>query len=233
MAGCQIAICDDNENDAQYVSGFVREWAGQRGVPVHIDTFPSSEAFLFQYAENKNYDILLLDIEMGKMDGVSLAKLLRRDNETLEIIFVTGYSEYISEGYEVAALHYLVKPIKKEKLFSVLDRAVHKLLQNEKVLTLEVAGEMVRVPVYQIRYAQVQLNYTTIYARDNITLKMPLGKLMDMLDERFIRVGRSIIVNLTCISRVSKSEIYLQDGTVLPLPRGMYETVNRAIIHMR
>ena len=230
---CQIAICDDNENDARYVSDFVRQWAKERGVSINIETFPSSEAFLFRYAENKSYDILLLDIEMGAVDGVSLAKLLRKENETLQIIFVTGYTDYIAEGYDVAALHYLVKPVKEAKLFSVLDRAVHKLRQNERVLILETAGEVLRIPVYQIRFAQVQLNYTTIYARENITLKMPLGKLTEMLDERFLRVGRQVIVNLTYISRVTKSDIYLQDGTAIPLPRGAYEAVNRAIINMR
>lgn len=229
----QVAVCDDNKNEAQYVAGFVKKWAKMNYAAVHIDIFPSSEAFLFHYAENKNYDILILDIEMGAIDGVTLAKMLRRENETLEIIFVTGYSDYISEGYEVAALHYLLKPVREEKLLSVLDRAAYKLRQNEKVLTFEMSGEMVRIPIYQIRYAQVQRNYTTIYANDSVTLKMPLGKLKELLDERFCQAGRSLLVNMTCIRRVTKTEIILQDGTLLLLPRGAYETVNRAIINMR
>ncbi len=78
-------------------------------------------------------DILLLDIEMGAMDGVTLAKTLRKENDTLQIVFLTGYSDYISEGYEVAALHYLLKPVQKEKLFSVLYRALDKVKKNEKM----------------------------------------------------------------------------------------------------
>lgn len=231
--GYQIAVCDDSSDDSQYISGLVNEWAQTANVPVHIDTFSSAEAFLFHYAENKNYHILLLDIEMGEMDGVTLAKTLRKENETLQIIFTTGYSDYISEGYEVAALHYLMKPVKKEKLFSVLERASEKLSKNEKVLTFDVSGEIFRVPVYQIRYAEVSLNYITIHAKEDITVKMPLSELASMLDDRFYRVGRSAIVNLTCISRVTKTEIHLQEGAVIPLPRGAYEGVNRAIINMR
>lgn len=229
----KLAICDDSEADRQYVLSMVRRWAAEAGHTVQIDAFSSAESFLFHYAGERDYDILLLDIEMGAMDGVSMAKQLRRDNDTVQIVFITGYCDYISEGYEVAALHYLMKPVKEEKLFSVLDRAAEKLAKNEKVLTIESGGEMVRVPIYQIRYADVFGNYVTIHAQTDVTVKMPLGKLEKALDERFYRVGRSAVVNLTQISRVTKTEIRLSDGTVLPLPRGAYDGVNRAIINMR
>lgn len=229
----KLAICDDSEADRQYVLSMVRRWAAEAGHTVQIDAFSSAESFLFHYAGERDYDILLLDIEMDAMDGVSMAKQLRRDNDTVQIVFITGYCDYISEGYEVAALHYLMKPVKEEKLFSVLDRAAEKLAKNEKVLTLESGGEMVRLPIYQIRYADVFGNYVTIHAQTDVTVKMPLGKLEKILDERFYRVGRSAVVNLTQISRVTKTEIRLSDGTVLPLPRGAYDGVNRAIINMR
>ena len=228
----KIAICDDLDVDRQYVLDLVHRWALKGGHLVQVDAYTSAENFLFHYAEKRDYDILLLDIEMGEMDGVTMAKKLRQDNETVQIVFITGYSDYIAEGYEVAALHYLMKPVKEEKLCSVLDRAAEKISKNETVLTFESSGEMVRVPIYQIRYAQVQGNYVTIHAACDTTVKMTLGELADALDERFYRVGRSAIVNLTRISRVTKSEIRLNDGTALPLPRGAYDGVNRAIINL-
>lgn len=226
----KIAICDDSDADRQYVLNMVNRWATGAGHVVHIDPFTSAENFLFHYAEESDYDILLLDIEMGAMDGVTMAKRLRKDNDTVQIVFITGYSDYISEGYEVAALHYLMKPVKEDKLLSVLDRAAEKLSKNEKVLNLEVSGEMVRVPIYQIRYAAVMGNYVTIHAATDITVKMTLGELEKLLDERFHRVGRSTIINLTQISRVTKAEIKLSDGTSIPIPRGAYDGINRAII---
>lgn len=229
----KIAICDDSNADRQYVLNMVHTWAAETGHVVHSDTFSSAENFLFHYAEENDYDILLLDIEMGTMDGVTMAKQLRKNNDTIQIIFITGYSDYISEGYEVAALHYLMKPVRKEKLCAVLDRAAEKLSRNEKILNFEVGGEMVRVPIYQIRYADVSGNYVTIHALSDITVKMTLGELEKQLDERFYRVGRSAIVNLTLISRVTREEIKLSDGTSLHLPRGAYDGINRAIItHM-
>ncbi len=229
----RIAICDDSEADRQYVLSMVNRWASAAGQVAHVDVFSSAEQFLFHYAEESDYDILLLDIEMGAMDGVSMAKRLRETNDTVQIVFITGYSDYISEGYEVAALHYLMKPVKEEKLHAVLDRAAEKCAKNETVLHFEVGGEMLRVPIYRIRYAEVFGNYVTLHAPNEITVKMTLGELEKQLDERFYRAGRSVIVNLTQIARVTKTEIRLADGTALPLPRGAYEGVNRAIINMR
>ena len=229
----KIAICDDSDADRQYVLNMVDRWAASAGHVVHTDAFASAESFLFRYAEESDYDILLLDIEMGAMDGVTMAKQLRKNNDTVQIVFITGYSDYISEGYEVAALHYLMKPVKEEKLCSVLNRAVEKLSRNEKVLNFETGGEMVRVPIYQIRYADVFGNYVTIHALSDVRVKMALSELEKQLDERFYRAGRSAIINLTQISRVTKTEIKLSDGTAIPLPRGAYDGINRAIINMR
>lgn len=211
---CKIAVCDDSDADRQYILNMVHRWAADTGRTVHTDRFSSAESFLFHYAEQSDYDILLLDIEMGGMDGVTMAKKLRGGNDTVQIVFITGYSEYIAEGYEVAALHYLMKPVREEKLFSVLDRATEKLSKNEKILTFTAGGEMVRVPIYQIRFAEVLGNYVTIHAAADVTIKMSLGDLEKLLDERFYRVGRSAIVNLTKISRVTKTEIKLFGGGV-------------------
>lgn len=226
----RIAICDDSMADAGFVQQLLNKWAQESAVNVQVETFASAESFMFHYEEDKGYDILLLDIEMGAMDGVTMAKKVRMDNETVQIVFITGYSEYIAEGYEVAALHYLMKPVNEEKLFAVLDRALEKQRQNEKCLNLNLSGEMVRIPFYQIKYLEVQKNYVTIHGKEDYTVKRTLSDFEKELDEAFCRVGRALILNLKYIRRVTKTEIHLADGTVLPLPRGSYELLNRAII---
>lgn len=225
-----IAVCDDNTADRQYVVSMLTEWAVNTGHSVVVSEFSSAEEFLFHYEDRQDFDILLLDVEMGEMDGVTLAKKLRKVNETVQIVFITGYSDYISEGYEVAALHYLMKPVKQEKLYEVLDRAVQKIKKNEKVLVLEHSGETVRIPLYEIRFIEVNQNYVTVHAKAEITVKKTLKEFEELLDERFYRAGRSFIINLNVIERVTKTDIYLAGGTVLPLPRGQYEPINRAII---
>lgn len=226
----KIAICDDTEIDRNFIKDIVTDWANKSGVKPDIHMFSSAEEFLFEYEDCKDYQILLLDIEMGQMDGVSLAKELRKTNDSAQIVFITGYSDYIAEGYEVSALHYLMKPVREEKLSEVLDRAVSKLGKDEKALMLESGGETNLVPIYRIRFIDVRGNYTTVHADKEYTIKKTLSDVEKELDERFYRVGRSCIVNLTQISKVTKTDIFFNSGETVPLPRGSYEKVNRAII---
>lgn len=226
-----FAICDDNRIDSQYVNELIKKWAKNKKYQIHIDIFQSAEAFLFHYTQNKEYDILLLDIEMKKMDGVTLARMIRKSNKSVQILFITGYSQYIAEGYDVEALHYLMKPIKEEKMFDVLDRAVTKLIQNEKHLLLKLSDEMIKIPLHEIIYIDVNRNYVTIHANKDYTLKKTLGEIEKELDEKFFRIGRSAIVNLKYITRITKTEVFLSNGFSLPLPRGIYDALNRAIIN--
>ena len=88
---CKIAICDDSAADQNFIKELTMRWASKGRLALRIDTFPSAESFLFHYAEDKDYDILLLDIEMDGMDGISLAKKLRQDNDKIQILFITGF----------------------------------------------------------------------------------------------------------------------------------------------
>ena len=226
-----FAICDDSIIDSNYVKELVINWSTRRKCQVNINVFPSAEAFLFHYEENKNYDVLLLDIEMGKMDGVTLARKIRSSNKSVQIIFITGYSDYIAEGYEVEALHYLMKPLKEEKLYDVLERALSKVIQNEKSIVLNLSDEIVRIPLNEILYIDVDRNYITVHANKDYIIKKTLSEIEKELDERFFRIGRSAIVNLKFINRVTKQDVYLSNGVTLQLPRGIYEALNRAIIN--
>lgn len=226
----RIAICDDSRKDRQYVLELLGEWLEHTSHTAEVSQFDSAESFMLGGKSMGDYDMLLLDIEMQAMDGVELARRIRRESDIVQIIFISGYSDYISEGYEVAALHYLLKPIKKEKLFTVLDRAAERLIKDEKMLLLESGGEAHRVSIRRIKYAEVFGNYVTVHANRKYTVRMTLGEFEKLLDDRFFRVGRSTIVNLNEIGRVTKQSIVLLDGSLISLPRGAYESINRAII---
>ena len=227
---CKIAICDDFEQDAKYIASAVNKWAEKERILLDVEVFPSADSFLFHYADHKDFDIMLLDIEMPSMSGIELAKKIRLENDAVQIIFITGFIDYISEGYDVAALHYLMKPLSEDKLSEVLNRAVLKIRKNEKSLFLSISGEMVRILIYQIKYLEVQQNYVTVHAKKDYTVKKTLGEFESELDERFYRIGRSFIVNLSCIDKITKNSVHLSDGSVIPLPRGQYESLNKAFI---
>ncbi len=228
-----VSLCDDNAKEREYLKKLVSEWSEEAGEGVRVLEFPSAEALLFSYSDCPP-DILLLDIEMPGLSGVELAKRLRSGgNRLLQIIFITAYSDYIAEGYDVAALHYLLKPVDRIKLFSVLSRAVERISDDGKKLVLELSDETALVPVCDIKFIEVIKNYVTVHAERDYTLKKPLKEIEAGLDGRFLRVGRSYIVNLWYIVRVTRSEIFLKGGKTVPLPRGGYEKVNRALIAMK
>lgn len=226
----QFAICDDEDAAASHIQSLASLWARRSGVSLETERFPSAEAFLFRYEEKSDFDLLLLDIEMTGMDGVSLAKRIRRNNEDIQIVFITGYTDYIAEGYEVSALHYLVKPVDEDKFFEVLTRAVSRLKRNEPLLTLELPEETVCLPFREIRWIEVSHNYATVHARRDYNVKRSLGELEKVLDGRFFRVGRSFILNLAFVRRVARTEAELVTGERIPLPRRQYDKLNQTII---
>ena len=228
----KIAVCDDNPADADYVADIIRRWAQACAVLMEIERFPSAEAFWFQYEENRCYDILFLDIEMEPegMNGIELAAKLRENDSSIQLVFVTGYMEYIADGYDVEALHYLLKPVTEEKLGSVLARALARVKAREKELFLQTTDGSVRVLNSEIRYLEVQRNYVTIHAEEEYTVKRTLGDLEKELDESFFRTGRSFIVNLRFVRKITKTQVFLKDGAQVPLSRGLYEGINRAMI---
>ncbi len=227
-----LSLCDDNAAEREQLKTLVLEWADRSGAGVSVLEYPSAEAFLFDY-DDRRPDILLLDVEMPGESGVELAKKLRRSDRVLQIVFITAYSDYIAEGYEVAALHYLLKPADREKLFSVLDKAAERVRRDCRKITLETPDGTEVLPLYDVRYIESRKNYAVVHAEREYTVRRTLSDFLESLDGRFIKVGRSFIINLLWIRRVSRTEIELKSGEVIPIPRAAFDAVNRAIIDMK
>lgn len=225
-----IAVCDDNEADVAFVVSLIEKWKKEMMLPLQIESFLSAEAFLFAYETDRKYDLLFLDIEMEGMSGVELAKKLRGMGARLQLVFITGYMEYISEGYDVEALHYLMKPVTEIKLTEVLNRALERIKTRERELMLSLPDGIVKLPLYDIRYIEVSKNYVSVHTGETFRVKKTLNELETELDDGFFRVHRSYIVGLRFIKKITKTEVILKDGTVVPLSRKMYNDLNQAMI---
>lgn len=227
----RVAICDDSVKDAEFVQHILYVWAASRQVHVRAEVFATAERFLFRYAEDKNWDILLLDIEMGAMDGVALAKQVRRDNEAIQIVFVTGFPDYMAQGFEVSALHYLMKPVRQDQLFAVLDRAAAAIRKTERFLLLPVDGETLRLRVSQIQYVEAfSHSVTVVTPSETIPVKLPISEMEKQLGDGFVRCHRSYLVGLRYIARLSRTEAILDSGKALPLSRSAAPLVHKAFI---
>ena len=175
----RIAVCDDEPQARELAQACAVQWAHKHGYSVEVRQFPTGDAFLFQYEEDKAWDILLLDVEMPGRSGVELAKAVRQQNKRTQIVFITGYADYIAEGYDVSALHYLLKPLDREKLFSVLGRAAERLHQRRQgPCCWSCPRNWCACPLYEVEYLEVRGNYVTVHTgREAYTVKKALSAL--------------------------------------------------------
>ena len=184
----------------------------------------------FEYEEDKAYDILLLDVEMKNMNGIELAKRIRKDNNRAEIIFITSHFEFVGEGYEVDALHYLIKPISVEKLTQVLTKAAEKLSVEPPSVVISCEGETVKLYESDILYVESFLHYIVIHTKDNeYKIKENISVFENKVSDVFYRIHRSYLVSLKYITRISRTSVNI-GNTELPLSRGKYDNINRAFI---
>ena len=226
-----IAMIDDNPAEAAYARLICEDWAKTAGHILLCHEFSSAEQFLFHAEDLPAFDILLLDIEMGRMNGVDLARRVREYDSRVQMVFITGYPDFIAEGYEVSALHYLMKPVKREKLFGVLDRAASALGKQTQTVLLPVGKEFLCLPTDGIRYAESQGHYMIVYTQGGeLKCRMTASELLALLGDGFARCHRSVIVGLHRVGRVTKTAVFLTDGTELPLGKGLYDALNRALI---
>lgn len=228
----RLVICDDERVQLDYLHELCQKWSSARSLRVSILMYESAESFLFEYQQEPMVDILLLDIQMKGMDGLCLARQIREVDDHVQIIFITGYPEFMADGYEVSALHYLMKPVNEDKLVAVLDKALARLDRAEKAIWLAVEGERMRLLHKSIRFVEAQGHYLLIHTAPGrqYRVKMNLSDLEAALGEGFFRCQRSFMVNLACIERITRTAIILDDQAVVPLARGLYEQANRAVI---
>lgn len=233
----RVAICDDEQTQRELITKYLNEWAKLRNVDMSITAFSDGSKLLFAWEEDKAYDLLVLDIEMGESNGVELAKKIRESDELVPILFITGYEQYMEQGYEVAALHYLVKPVNTDKLFTVLDR-----LRNAKPeikLLFQTADVVISLPASRIWYIEASGHYCVLYTQEECyELRQSITALEKYLNERleesspFIKCHRSYIVNLQHIASIVKNELIMDNGKRLPISRYSLKVVNEAFINM-
>ena len=231
-----ITLCDDEQIELSLLENYVREWAQERQHKVDIDLCGSAEQFLFRWEEKREMDILLLDISMPGMSGISLAHRLRESGENVQILFVTGLADYALEGYNVDAVSYLLKPVKKEQLFDCLDKARERCGKEDAVLLLEMPGGMARIKIKDICYLESAAHDTQVHSiRGGEPFRCKVG--IRQLEERvlqtgqpFFKIHRSYLVNLAFVNRINRREVVMDAGQALPVARNRWEALNQAYL---
>lgn len=228
-----IVICDDEESLAERLKDFISTWSQVRSCSCSIRTFTSGEELLFETAGSYPFDLILLDIDLGgkNLDGLKLARKIRETDTHVNLAFLTNYSGYVFDGYEVAALRYLMKPVTEENLFPLLDLVRERMGRISRYLVLEIDGEQYRVEEDSILYLEAR-NHTVLVETEtrSFEVKATLSNLARQLSSDFIPTHRSFIVNLRHVERVGRKECLLENGRSIPVSRGTWEKLNQAFI---
>ena len=220
----RIAVCDDDRAVRKELSRLI-----QKQVPeVDIAEYPSGKELI---NANGNFDIYFLDIEMGKVSGMDIAKRIRKQEENGRqrsiIIFVTGYREYMEAAFDVNAFHYLIKPIDEEKFSEVFRRAWKEASvsseQTKKHIMVKRSGTQQKLLLKDIYYIE-SCNKKVIFHTTKGTLEA-YGKMEEWengLRNTFYRCHRCYLVNMEKISAYSADNIQVINGDNLLLARKKY-----------
>lgn len=162
-----IAICEDEKVVLDFESSLVTQWAAGCGCPLQLDTYTSSEQFLFESEDKAPYDLLIFDIQMKNMNGMELAKKLRARGSDAVIIFITGVPDYAIEGYEVGAVRYILKPVKEDVLKGLLDSVWgERQKKAEDFFVLGQGSDLEKISFEKIIYIEARGHYVYLKGID-------------------------------------------------------------------
>ena len=228
----KTAICDDEAPARAYLVSLIRA----QPCSCQIVEYASAADCL---ADRRELDLIFLDIQLNApgLDGIALAGQLRAQAAGRQpvIVFVTGYERYVFDAFDVGAFHYLLKPVDEEKFARVFARAVEQITAGQgksaRALTLQSAGVSRTVPLDSIYYIESSNHKVVLHLRDGEFACY--GKLRDLeleLQDRFFRVHKGYLVNLTYVEGYSKTELTLTSGETLLLSKYKYPDFVRAYL---
>ncbi len=215
-----IAIVDDEKWIREQIYRLIeKKQAGCR-----IDAYSSGEELL---KSDKGYDMVFLDIQMEGMNGIDTARTLRQKVDDTVLIFITGVKEYVFEAFDVAAFHYLIKPIEEQKFWEVYDRAVSEISKRKKQdshsLFIKTRNRNVTLEQSDILYIESRAKKVEIHTKtDIIEAYAAIGELEKQLLGNFYRCHRGYLVNMAYIMEYRNDSIALNNGETVLLSKGKY-----------
>jgi len=230
----KIVICDDNPIETAFYRSELVKLGEENGITLDVITYISGKQMLFELEDQKiPPDIIYLDINMPGINGIETAYALRETGYHGEIIFLTYSHDHILDGYDVEALHYVIKevtPIKKRT--EILLKAVKRCSKKkQEVLTFSCAGESRTIAIEDITYFKVDRQIITVFYNDeNFEFYTSLGKLENSLwGKGFLRIHRNCLVSERKIKSMVYGEIELFDGTLLQVGKTYNKVVKEEL----
>ena len=230
-----IAVCEDDEIVREQIRDFCNAVLDEEEIEHQISLFSSAEELEREIFENNGrFHLLILDIMLDQKTGMELAKELRRKSDDLSFIFVSGYEEYLAEGYDVQPVHFLLKPIVWEKLRKAL-LTDWQQKHGRQTMVLQKGRQHLRLPIHSVLYAETDGKHGTrlILQDGEERFSAGISELEHLLPEgRFIRCHNSYLVNLDHVRRIDRQEFCMDDGQSLPISRKYIARCREAVVRV-
>lgn len=223
-----IVVCDDEKIYRNDLKKIIETALDLDGIDHRILEFCCGDD-LITALNTHDYQIIFLDIEMPGRNGMETAKDIRRKNNSAVIIFVTSYTDFVFQGYEVKALNYILKPYDKDKILAVLQTALGEQgITKEHAYLIEQRGKSIRLPLSQVKYfLSDRRSVTAVTTEDSFIF---YGKLSDVeleLPDFFIRIHNRYLLNLNYLQSIEGNQA-LVDGEMLPISRACKQALSIA-----
>lgn len=223
-----ITILEDQSIEVEHLQVQLEEWSNLNNFPIEIKTYASGEMYIEQRSsQEETSTVFFLDIQMGNMTGIDIAKKLRQEGYQGYIIFLTAFREYVFYGYEVHALNYLLKPVQTEPLFLCLDEIAKDV--TGRFYLYRNKQEIIRIPYKDILCFSSSLHYVDILTTSGVYCQYSsLNNIIEYLPQEFIRTHRSYIVNMAHIYKMSGNLITLSNYMTIQIGRSYMKHVMQA-----
>lgn len=215
----KIVICEDEKEQHELLEKYIKEIFDGLSILYELRVFNSGEELLENYP--KDTDILLLDIQMGQINGMDTARKIRKLHDKVEIIFITSLIEYVLEGYEVRAYRYLIKPVKYDDLKNNIINCIKEIDIKNKYIRIKEEGNRIKLDINEISYIEVQKEDITIHTLNQIyEIKGTMNNIEKEIDCcRFFRCHKSYLVNLDYIKSIKQYVAILENKEEVPISR--------------
>lgn len=220
QTGVSVAVCDDEPSDCREIAAFVQEIFQEEKENCRVSLYFGSGELLAAVRDGAKFHILLLDVMMDGMDGIELAGSLRDMGDDTAIIFISSNREMALKGYEVAAVRYLEKPVRTERLREALLFCRKKLHEKKEILLPASRGQH-RIPIARILYGEALDRAVLLRLTDGQEMiAMKFSDFAALLPSgQFALCHRSYVVNLAHVAYIRSRELELTTGAVLPVSK--------------
>lgn len=222
----KIAVCDDNRNDREKLKSILINYYMANDIELSVDLYTNGKELLEHYRKSKDYQILLLDIEMPEINGIQAAETIRSEiDKHVIIIFFSNYPQYMQDSFRVRPFYYITKPFVPDDIFHLMDNVV-KEIESSRIIYSLISTEKgdITFNIRELLYIEAsdsRRNLLTFHFPDQVlTTKGTLTHWNGQLkDYNFYQSCRSILVNLLHIHYFDKGSIILRNGEAVPVSR--------------